>query len=283
MSGVTSIGTSAFEDCTSLSGTVTIPGTVTSIGNRAFYGCTNLTGVTIQSGVTGIGDEAFYNCKKLNTHVAIPQGVTSIGEFAFANCEKLPSVYLPPSLTNLGYYAFYGCNLSSVNIPPGINYIGPYAFANNSSLSNVTIPATTGIMSNAFANCSISSVTITVGPLGTPGNGIIGSDAGGAFRSYSNWTLTMGNGVSSIEAYVFQDCSGLRSVSIPSSVTSIGEGAFVGCASLNTVIFGSGSNIARNNWGSDAFPRDKNDLWDIYSTGTKQGTYKLNSGTWVQQ
>ena len=56
---VTSIGTSAFYECTSLT-SVTIPGSVTSIGGSAFSGCSGLTSVTIPHSVTSIGDYAFY-------------------------------------------------------------------------------------------------------------------------------------------------------------------------------------------------------------------------------
>lgn len=55
---VTSIGWSAFRDCTGLN-SVTIPNTVISIGNLAFYNCTNIRSLTIGAGVTSIGSIAF--------------------------------------------------------------------------------------------------------------------------------------------------------------------------------------------------------------------------------
>ncbi len=61
---VSSIGESAFEDCTGLKG-VTIPKSVESIGERAFSGCTGLTEVTIPNSVTSIGDNAFWGCESL--------------------------------------------------------------------------------------------------------------------------------------------------------------------------------------------------------------------------
>ena len=64
-SGVTSIGTEAFSDCSGLTGSLTIPSGVTSIGNNAFRGCSGLTSVEIPSGVTSIGDYAFFGCSKL--------------------------------------------------------------------------------------------------------------------------------------------------------------------------------------------------------------------------
>ena len=58
---VTSIGESAFCECSSLT-SVTIPNSVTSIGNYAFEECTGLTSVTIPNSVTSIGDYAFVGC-----------------------------------------------------------------------------------------------------------------------------------------------------------------------------------------------------------------------------
>ena len=105
--GVTSIGDSAFCNCTSLT-SVTIPDSVTSFGSDAFQGCTSLTSVTIPDSVTSIGGWAFYYCTSL-TSVTIPDGVTSIGGWAFYNCTSLTSVTIPDSVTSIGMSAFEDC------------------------------------------------------------------------------------------------------------------------------------------------------------------------------
>ncbi len=92
---VTSIGDSAFYECTGLT-SITIPSSVTSIGNSAFSGCTGLTSITIPSSVTRIGRSTFYECTGL-TSIMIPSSVTSIDSWAFGgwksnqtiNCEDL--------------------------------------------------------------------------------------------------------------------------------------------------------------------------------------------------
>lgn len=63
---VTSIGDSAFEDCTGLN-SITIPNSVTSIGDFAFCSCKGLTSVTIGNSVTSIGNDAFRGCTGLTS------------------------------------------------------------------------------------------------------------------------------------------------------------------------------------------------------------------------
>ena len=160
-SGVTSIGSDAFNSCYSLS-SITIPNGVTSIGSDAFDNCYSLSGITIPDGVTSIDSYAFYNCYSLSS-ITIPNGVTSIERAVFYNCYSLASITIPDSVTSIGSNAFYNCySLASITIPDGVTSIGSYAFANCYSLSGITIPdGVTSIGSEAFANCySLSSITI---------------------------------------------------------------------------------------------------------------------------
>ncbi len=78
---VTSIGYSAFIDCTSIT-SITIPDSVTSIDSSAFGGCSSLKSITIPNSVTSIGYYAFYGCTSL-TSVTIPKSVTGIDDWAF--------------------------------------------------------------------------------------------------------------------------------------------------------------------------------------------------------
>ena len=90
--GVTTIGNSAFQYCTGLTGSLTIPDSVTTIGDYAFSNCTGLTGsLTIPDSVTTIGSYAFYSCSGL-TSLTIPNSVTTIGNSAFQYCSGLTSV-----------------------------------------------------------------------------------------------------------------------------------------------------------------------------------------------
>ena len=140
--GVTTIGSSAFSDCDSLT-SVTIPNSVTTIGSGAFELCFSLTSVTIPNSVTTIGSSAFAGCSSL-TSVTIGNSVTTIGHGAFYGCSSLTSVTIGNSVTEIGYYAFSGCfSLTSVTIPNSVTTIGYYAFSGCKNVKQITSEAVT--------------------------------------------------------------------------------------------------------------------------------------------
>ena len=138
-SGITSIGSRVFEDCTSLT-SITIPNSVTSIGGRAFSDCTSLTSITIPDSVTRIDNRAFQNCKSLKS-ITIPDSVTRIGEFTFSGCESLKSISIPTSVREIGNNCFCECSsLTSISIPTSVTYIGDWCFCRCSSMKSLSIP-----------------------------------------------------------------------------------------------------------------------------------------------
>jgi len=99
---------------------------ITSIGYSAFEGCSSLASVTFAEGsrLGMIGDAAFRGCTSL-VSVEIPTLVTSIEEAAFSRCSSLASVEIPSSVTRIGNGAFGGClKLSTVKVeaetPPAL-------------------------------------------------------------------------------------------------------------------------------------------------------------------
>lgn len=75
---MTSIGDSAFIDCSSLV-SITIPNSVTCIGQNAFDSCTSLANITIPSSVTSIGDYAFEACISLTSINFLSQNPPTVG------------------------------------------------------------------------------------------------------------------------------------------------------------------------------------------------------------
>lgn len=137
---------------------VVIPSTingvsVTSIGTRAFESCSSLISITIPSGVTSLGYSAFANCVNLK-YINLPNTLKSTGECVFLNCTSLENIEIPNSVTHLGSWAFQGCSsLTSITIPNSISSIGYYTFSNCSSLKSIYMPdSITVIWDGAFDN-----------------------------------------------------------------------------------------------------------------------------------
>lgn len=150
---VTSIGNSAFSECTNLSN-ITITDSVISIGDFAFSNSTSLRSVTIPDSVTIIGVSAFYDCKNL-INVTLPDSITSIDYSVFSDCTSLTNITIPDSVTNIGDSAFECCtSLTNITIPDSVTSISDYAFEYCASLTSVTIGnSVTDIGYAAFSGC----------------------------------------------------------------------------------------------------------------------------------
>ena len=112
---------------------------VTSIGSSAFQDFTALISVTFPKSLTKILALAFDSCNKLPS-VKFPDSMEQIGYLAFYECESLTSVELPKNLSLLAGSAFRNCvSLTSVTIPAGVKRIIPSAFEGCKNLKSLTV------------------------------------------------------------------------------------------------------------------------------------------------
>ena len=259
---VTNIGGSAFEDCKSLT-SISIPNSVTSIGGGAFSRCAGLTSVTIPNSVTMIGSFAFNSCSNL-TSIAIPNSVTTIGKSAFAGCKNLTSIVIPNSMTSIEEAVFQNCSsLTSISIPNSVMSIGGSAFSGCSGLTSVTIPnSVTWIGQDAFSGC-YNLVNLEYNAK----NAMVSSRFPTSIK-----TVTIGNEVESIPSSFLYDNHNVTSVTIPNSVTSIGEYAFYGCMGLKK-IFNNSSLLLSKGYTSNGYIAYYANA--IYNNVSVEGDYKL--------
>lgn len=237
--GVTSIGESAFTDCSALTD-VTLADSITSIGNYAFSSCTNLKNISISDSLESIGESAFYNCSSLSS-LSIPDSVTYIGMNAFNACSSLMHINIPNSLTIIESETFFGCaNLTDISIPSSIVSIESAAFAYCVSLTSISIPdSVTSIGEGIFSNCiKLSDVELP--------QSITRIEKRAFYNCYGLKNIDIPSSVTIIENEAFSDCHNLLSVTFDVNVKRIGNSAFSNCESLNTVYY-SGSESDRAN------------------------------------
>lgn len=228
---VTSVGEYAFVECDNLTtvyfNAIDCP-KMGSINYTAFKGCDKLTNVYFGKKVKIIPDYGFINCTGL-TSVTIPDSVTTIGRWAFEACTNLKSVNMGNSVINISGRAFSECNsLLSITLPITLKLIGDYAFFNCDKLTTVTIPESVdSIGERVFQSCNgLKSVNYNA-------KNCIGEFIFGNCEALQ--TVIFGDSVQIIPANCFCECSSLTSLSIPESVTTIGNGAFMNCTSLETI------------------------------------------------
>ena len=273
---------------------------IKTIGSYAFADCTDLAEIIVPDGVISIGDGAFQQNSGAK-RVVLPPSTVYIGHSALRDCSALTSVSLPDSMSSrLFLDMFEGCTkLKSVDIPDGITdiYEGDLASCPNWTdiyydnwgrvwnrvVSNVrdSIPDRMNVhfKDNIYDSGSCGeNVTWTLtadGTLTISGTGTMTDYANSGSPWYSCRgaikSVVIQQGVTSIGNWAFWDCSGLTSVTIPDGVTSIGGDAFSGCAALTSVtIPGSVTNV-----GQYAFSGCSG-LTDIYYGGYGTDWQKLN-------
>jgi len=247
-----SIADYAFAGFHSLS--IQIPASVTSMGKYAFKG-SGIESITFEenSQLTSIAYYTFYECDRLRS-IVIPASVTSIGEGAFMYCTSLQSVIFEENsrLSSIGWRAFdNSTSLESIEIPASVTSIGRYALtycshitvnSNNTKYSNDEH----GVLFNKNKTTLVqypANSTETTYEIPASVTSILGY-AFYACDSLESVTFEENSQLASIANSAFAGSWSLKSIEIPDSVTSIGEGAFSG-SGIESITFEENSQLTK--------------------------------------
>ena len=268
-----------FADCVKLK-SVSLPGSVEMLGDFAFADCGELNTVTLGVRLCTIGRYAFSGCSSLES-VTIPNSVSTIGDYAFAFCGDLKSVALPTSLQHVSENLFYKCRaLESVTVPDNVKTIGKYAFWDCGKLAVVSVGrGVEEIDVSAFRGCgALSAIHVAAE------NGKYHSTDGILYNKPVNTILyvpavltgeiTIPDGVMAIDSSAFAGQTGITSLKLPKSLTTIGGSAFSGCDNLISVTFAE-----TKGWKSGDVSINSTLLSDV-STAARFLTYQYVYDAW---
>lgn len=181
---------------------------VTKIGTDAFKNKTVISGkLTLPSSIKEIGESAFYNCVNLTGELDIPSNVSVIGDHTFSGCTGFTGVLVLPENIELKSCAFAGCTgFSGLVLPESMTTSGHTFWGCTGMKGDLKLPGSVPVWwAQTFADTGFSSITI-------------------------------GEGTTRIVSSCFSGCTNLKEISLPSTLSLVGRGAFYNCKSLNTII-----------------------------------------------
>ncbi len=285
--------------------TVVFPQYLEKIGTAAFYGCSSIETLDFSNcrNLKEIGSAAFYGCTSLKKVVGLPDTLEYIPSHLFYGCTELSEINmtgygasavssLPKNISSIGQYAFYTCSsLTSLVVPTTVEAIDICAFSGCYNLKGSDIGGSTGIAfgkglkslgSGAFNGC-FSLESFKVDPENskyyTDKYGIIYNKSGTDLLLYpagreTDTTVTLPKTVTTIGDNAFRG-AGIRSIVLPDGLKTIGIGAFADCVYLNEItVPDSVTEI-----GSFAFSISNSTLSDLVAKyQNKDDTYEYISG-----
>lgn len=225
--GVVDIQRGAFNGCTGLNGTLSLPSTLRKLGNEGEDDNQD-EGTDYYGGV-------FQGCKNLTGNLILPDNLEMIRGYCFSGCSGLyGELRLPAKLRRMGVCAFSGCSglTGSLSIPQGIIAIPTEAFHDCGFNGTLTLhDGITNIANDAFNYCHFK------GELHLPKSLKVISDNAFYSNDFSG-ELTLPSTLTHIGSNAFAYNWRLMGVlDIPEEVESVGENAFSNCRMLEGIIF----------------------------------------------
>lgn len=152
--------------------------------------------------------------------VDLPEGLIEIGDNCFTGCSYLSSVRLPSSLTSIGMRCFNGSGIVSITVPASVTYIGQGAFSQSKALQSIKVEENNPnyIDRNGVLYSKSNSFILCCYPAGKP-----------------EITFTVPSDVSAIGESAFSGNKSLETVNISSNVISMGTDSFFSCYALKRV------------------------------------------------
>ncbi len=201
----------------------------------AFLFVANSYGQEVEIEIDGIcykfdrsGSTASVSDYKEESDIIIPASITynnkeylviSIRYGAFSGCSGLTSITIPSSVRSIEFNAFRGCSgLTSITLPSSLTSIGDGAFYGCSGLTSINVSDNNPKYSSVDGMLCNKDQTKLI-----------------AVPNGKTSSITLPSSLTSIGDYAFSGCSGLTSITLPSSLTSIGERTFVNCSGLTSI------------------------------------------------
>ena len=201
----------------------------------------------------------WYEYKGSIATVKIGEGITDIGDYAFEECA-MKDIEFPSGLLEIGKYAFHKSQLTSVIIPEGVKEVGEFSYLTNAVLprsltyipdgmfkysyylQDVNFENTLKTIGNqAFAGCyGLNSIVLPEGLISI-GNHAFSTcgpcDLYAGYYDCNNFTsVTLPSTLETIGTQAFYYCQSLQSITIPDKVKSLGNYTFGYCYRLNSVV-----------------------------------------------